>query len=136
MSSLKRMRITVEGKTYDVAVEMLEEASAPTHAPLLAPRVEHAAPTVAPAVSPASSLKPATNGAARQAGAITCPLSGMVISVDVQVGQQVKSGDVLVTLEAMKMKTPVRATVAGTIKSIEAKPGIAVEEGAVLLVLG
>jgi len=40
-----------------------------------------------------------------------------------------------VTLEAMKMKTPVRAPSGGTVKSIEAKPGIAIEEGAVLLVL-
>ncbi|MGC4120727.1 MAG: biotin/lipoyl-binding protein [Myxococcales bacterium] len=136
MSSHKRMRITVEGRTYDVTVEMLEEVSATTSAPLIAPRVEHAVPSAPVAVAPASSLKPASNGAARQAGAITCPLSGMVISVDVTAGQPVKVGDVLVVLEAMKMKTPVRATAAGTVKSIEAKPGIAVEEGAVLLTLG
>jgi glutaconyl-CoA/methylmalonyl-CoA decarboxylase subunit gamma len=147
MSSIKRMRITVEGKTYDVAVELLEDAvesvsspviAAPAGIPGIAPRfappsAEHRGAPGAPAHSGVTGST-ASSGP-RPHGAVVCPLSGMVVSVDVTAGQYVNAGDVLVTLEAMKMKTPVRATSAGTVKSIEAKAGVAVEEGAVLLVL-
>lgn len=125
----KRMRITVEGKAYDVTVELLDEAPGrPVSLPAPALRAE---PVAAPAPLPV----PAKPSAARVAGAVPSPLSGMVISIDVSVGQVVKPGDLLVTLEAMKMKTPVRAPGGGTVQSIEAKAGVAVEEGSVLLVL-
>jgi len=129
---IKRMRITVEGKAYDVTVELLEEAPGrPLSLAAAAPRAEPV-PVAAPIALPV----PAAPVAARPAGAVPSPLSGMVLSVDVGVGQVVKPGDLLVTLEAMKMKTPVRAPAGGTVKSIAAKAGVAVEEGAVLLVLG
>jgi oxaloacetate decarboxylase alpha subunit len=47
----------------------------------------------------------------------------------------VKAGDLLVTLEAMKMNTPVRALTSGTVRSLAAKQGAVFEEGAPLLVL-
>ena len=50
--------------------------------------------------------------------ALTAPMPARVLSVAVEVGQQVAKGDVLVTLEAMKMELPVRAPRDGTIKAI------------------
>lgn len=126
---IKRMRITVEGKSYDVSVELLDEAQQGRPVTVTAPVVRSEPAIAAPVLQAAASLP-------KPAGAVASPLSGMVISVDVSVGQAVQPGALLVTLEAMKMKTPVRAPSGGTVKSIEAKPGVAVEEGAVLLVLG
>ncbi|MBI5547682.1 MAG: biotin/lipoyl-binding protein, partial [Deltaproteobacteria bacterium] len=103
-SQIKRMRITVEGKAYDVSVEMLEEAAGrPIN---VAPQVSRAEPAAQASAALVASPRPIASGS-RPAGAIASPLSGMVISVDVSIGQQVKPGDLLVTLEAMKMKTPV-----------------------------
>lgn len=130
---MKRLKITVEGKTYEVEVEMLDDdgqpmtsASAPKRA---APR--RAAAAAAPAAAPAPK---ASVGAA--AGDVPSPLSAVVVSVDVALGQQVNAGDKLVTLEAMKMNTIVNAPAAGVVKAIHVKAGDAVEEGQGLIALG
>ena len=124
-SHIRHMRVTVEGKPYDVTVELLDDSAGhPVH---VAPPTPGAEPVAVPR---APSQRPAA-----PAGAITSPLAGVVVTIDVKVGQSVKAGDVVVTLEAMKMKTHVNAPAAGTVERIEAKTGVAVEEGAVLVVL-
>jgi oxaloacetate decarboxylase alpha subunit len=64
------------------------------------------------------------------------PLAGNIVRVQVQPGQQVAIGDVLLVLEAMKMETEVRATTAGKIVEIRVKEGDAVGLGAPLLSVG
>ncbi|MFZ5494380.1 MAG: biotin/lipoyl-containing protein [Verrucomicrobiota bacterium] len=116
---MKKLRVTVDGKAYEVTVELTGEvAPAPARAPVSAP----AAPSVPAPAAPT--------------GAVCSPLAGKVVSIDVQPGATVTAGAQLVTLEAMKMNTYVYAEHAGTVKAINAKPGDAVEEGAALLVLG
>ena len=46
------------------------------------------------------------------------PMPGMISSVSVGVGQQVQAGDVLLTIEAIKMETAIRTAIAATINSI------------------
>ena len=129
---MKQLRITIEGKTYDVHVEILGEES-PSVQPLVGHAVRPAA-VAAPAAMPAPSApKPAP--AAAGAGDITSPLAAVVVSVDVTVGQTVAAGDKVVTLEAMKMNTVVASPHGGTVRSISVKQGDAVEEGQVLLVV-
>jgi biotin carboxyl carrier protein len=133
------MRITVEGKPYDVAVEVFPEADLQDgHAALAA-----VPPPSVARLEPVRAAHPAPVAAARHAdpdgpaaGAVTAPLSGVVMSIEVAPGQPVKRNQVLLTLEAMKMKAPVHAPADGTVKSIAAKVNAAVEEGAVLVVLG
>jgi len=62
-------------------------------------------------------------------------MPGKVDAVNVKVGDAVKQGDVLLVLEAMKMKTPVPAPQGGTVKELKAEPGARVSAGAVLVVL-
>ena len=50
-------------------------------------------------------------------------MPGMVVTVSVKAGQAVKAGDPLVSLEAMKMETQIRAERDGTVKSIHVRPG-------------
>jgi pyruvate carboxylase len=67
---------------------------------------------------------------------VGAPMPGTVGTVAVRVGQQVARGDVLLTLEAMKMETSVRAELDGPVKEVLAKPGLAVDAKDLLVVLG
>lgn len=117
---IKKLRITVAEKKYDVTVEILDDSVA-TPQPS-APQVPQ------PQVSPT----PPTASGGNQ---IPSPLAGKVVSIDVSVGQVVNNGDTLMTLEAMKMNTYVTASNAGTIKAIHAKAGDEVAEGEALITL-
>jgi oxaloacetate decarboxylase alpha subunit len=64
---------------------------------------------------------------------VESPLAGNIVRVQVQPGQQVSVGDVLLVLEAMKMETEVRASIAGKVVEIRVKEGDAVGLGAPLL---
>ncbi len=118
---MKNYTITVNGNVYDVVVEEGTStgavvAKAPT-APKAAPRTA-AAP--APAAGGAGSVKV-------EAGA-----AGKIFKIEAKVGQQLKAGDAVVILEAMKMEIPVVAPQDGTVASIDVAVGDAVEAGAVL----
>lgn len=67
---------------------------------------------------------------------VAAHITGTVWKIEVKVGQAVKSGDVLVILESMKMEMPVEATEDGTVKELRCKETQAVNEGDVLVVLG
>ena len=68
--------------------------------------------TAAPVAAPAASLAVAV------AGAEVAPLAGVVVSIDVALGQTIEAGDKIATIEAMKMKTDVYAKGAGRVASI------------------
>jgi len=127
---MKQLRITIEGKTYLVQVEVLGEEASPA-APAAPAAVRPASVASAP-VAPAAGTR--AGGAAP--GEVPSPLAGLVVSVDVQVGQSVSEGDKLVTLEAMKMNTQVFATCTGKVSQINVKAGDAVQEGDPLLTVG
>ncbi len=133
---MEHLRITVAGKAYDVVVEKIEsdEPDAPA-AP--APVVRNSVPAAAPAAvaAPASAPAPAPKAAAG-AGDATSPLAGLVQAINVEVGAQVNEGDLVITLEAMKMYTAINANSSGTIQAIHVKVGDAVDEDQVLYTIG
>lgn len=129
---MKQLRITIEGKTYDVTVEILGEDH-PSVQPLVGHGVRPAA-VPPPAVAPTPAA-PKPTPASPGSGEITSPLAAVVVSVDVTVGQTVAAGEKVLTLEAMKMNTVVASPHSGTVSSIAVKQGDAVEEGQVLLVV-
>ena len=127
----RKFRISVEGRAYEVVVEEIGHdgaivpfGSGHPAGPVVAAAAAVAAPTV-------SHAKPSA-----AAGDEVAPLAGTVQSIDVTVGQTVKVGDKIATIEAMKMKTEVFAKGAGKVVSIKAKAGDAVDTGGVLLTLG
>jgi len=132
---IKRLRVTVDGTSYDVTVELPEEASTPTAAapaPVLsAPQPRPATAAPAPASTPAP--KPAGPSGP---GDVPSPLAGRVAAVIVQAGQEVKEGDHLITLEAMKMNTFVFAPRGGKVTTVHTEVGAAVDEGQVLVTIG
>ncbi len=120
---MKKLRITVDGKVFDVSVELLDQVSSTTPAPAPAPEPE---PAPAPAPAPA----------AAGAGDVPSPLAGKVVSLDVAAGAPVKAGDQILTLEAMKMNTIIYAPASGTLTAFCVNPGDTVQEGQALAKIG
>ncbi len=132
---MKKLRITVEGKVYEVEVEVLgSKASAPAAAPAAAPAPVAAAP-VAPAAPAPAPAPVAAAPVAAGAGDVVCPLAATVVAVNVKEGQAVKAGDLLVTLEAMKMSTPINSDKSGTVSKIYVSAGQSVQEGQPLVAI-
>ncbi len=125
--------VTLNGKTYEVEVEHGEamlldeyEAAAPARE---APKAQ------APAAAPAPAA-PAPAPAAVAAGeAVNAPMPGSIVKVNVKAGDAVKSGDVLVVLEAMKMENEIMAPRDGTVVQVVTQKGAKVETGSPLVVL-
>ena len=124
---MKNYTITVNGTTYDVTVEETGSGAAPAAA---APK---AAPKPAAAAAPAPAPKAASAGAGSirvEAGA-----AGKVFRIEKNVGDAVKKGDAVVTIEAMKMEIPVVAPSDGTVASIDCAVGDPCEAGGLLATL-
>jgi len=130
---MKTLRITLEGKTYDVAVEVLGEnaASAPVTGQ---PQVAAPAPAVGQpqGIAPTAPTAPTPAGA----GSVLSPMAGQVMKIKVAVGTKVDVNQEVVVLEAMKMETPIYAPAPGIVQAINVKEGDAVAEGQVLLTIG
>lgn len=128
---MKKLRVTVEGKSYDVLVEVLD---AGTPAPTAVAPASVAAPVAAASVSaPVTSSKPVAAPSAGGPGDVRSPLAGKIVSVDAKVGASVTEGAQIATIEAMKMNTYIFAPKTGTVTAVLVNPGDGVEEGALLL---
>lgn len=66
---------------------------------------------------------------------ITAPMPGLVLKIEVAVGQQINPGTGLIILEAMKMENEIRSTVSGIVKEIKITEKTPVEKGEILLIL-
>ncbi|MBK8176460.1 MAG: biotin/lipoyl-binding protein [Rhodospirillales bacterium] len=130
---VRHLKITVEGKVYDVVVEDVTEGTGgtlyPTPGTMAAARA--AAPAPAPMAAPAAAAPAAAGGPDEKAA----PLGGVVIEVSVRVGDAVKTGDKVAVIEAMKMKTVVSAHKDGKVTAIAVKEGDAVDAGQPLLTI-
>ena len=124
--------ITVNGKTYEVAVE--KKSSAP--AAKVSTPMAQAAPAAPPVSAPAVPAAPAPSVAGGAGDKITAPMPGKIINVKVAVGDSVKKGQELIIMEAMKMNNPVLAVNDGVVKEIYVKTGDPVQTGAALIFVG
>ena len=77
----------------------------------------------------------AANAAPTGPAPIIAPMPGMIVRVNVSVGDRVEAGQGIVVMEAMKMENELRATAAGTVNSVNVTSGTAVEKGALLVEL-
>ena len=126
-----KYKVTLNGRTYEVEVEagkamLLDEYEA------IAPAAP-AAPAAAPVAAAPAAAAPAVTGAG---DAVTAPMPGTILKVNVKVGDAVKAGTVLCVLEAMKMENEIMAPKAGTVTQVLATKGGSVDTGAPLVVIG
>jgi biotin carboxyl carrier protein len=128
---IKNLRVTVDGKAYDVTVEIPDEFDTPVHPappPFSAPALPPPREASASAPSPSA---PVAHPAAGP-GEVRSPLAGRIIAILVEPGQEVKLGEHLLTIEAMKMNTSVCAPKAGKVAEILTTVSAAVDEGQLL----
>lgn len=114
--------VTVNGEYFSVEMEAEQEPEKKKVVlgqPESAEKSEEAAPTANVNVS----------------NAVKAPLPGVITSIEVEVGQQVKTGDTLVVLEAMKMANNIEAESDGTVVAVCVKVGENVLEDAPLVVI-
>ncbi len=129
---MRKFNVYVNGTAYEVEVE--EVGGAAVAAPVAAaPVAAPAAPAAAPA-APKAAPAPKVQGSAGSTP-VNAPMPGNILKVNVSVGQQVKSGEVLCVLEAMKMENDIPAPCDGTIASVNVQKGASVNSGDVLITL-
>ena len=127
-----KYKVTLNGRTYEVEVEagkamLLSEYEA------VAPAAPVAAPAAAPAAVAPAVAAPVVTGAGE---AVNAPMPGNILKVNVKAGDAVKSGTVLVVLEAMKMENEIMAPKDGTVTQVLVSKGSTVDTGAALVVIG
>ncbi|MBW3086579.1 Methylmalonyl-CoA carboxyltransferase 1.3S subunit [Austwickia sp. TVS 96-490-7B] len=116
-----KLKVTVNGIEYDVDVDVEEEPT-PTLGSIMV------GSTSAYGVTPTAAKAPASTS-----NGLTAPISGTVVKILVDEGAEVKAGDTVMILEAMKMETEITAPADGTVATIDVSVGEAVQGGQVLL---
>lgn len=120
--------VAVNGTNYKVELVNNEEVTLVTRPAAKAP----AATTSAPKTTASAPTKPAGGGA----GSVKSPLPGIIIDVLVNEGDEVKKGQTVVMLEAMKMENAIQATQDGKVTGIHVGKGDSVLEGVALITIG
>jgi biotin carboxyl carrier protein len=127
---MKKFNVKISGVSYEVEVEEIKSAPVAAAKP--------AAPAAAPAkpAAPAPAAAPAKTEVGAGDTGVNAPMPGKIVKVVAEIGQQVKAGDVLAVLEAMKMQNDITAPKAGVVKGINVAAGQSVKLGEVLVVIG
>ena len=126
---MKSFQFTIDGRKYETTVNEIEDNIAEV---TVNGTVFHVAidkkkttPSIKPAAPKAAAAAPAAPRAAQPAGSVVVksPLPGSIVKVIAAAGQTVKKGDLLLTMESMKMENQVTSEYDGTIKSVLVQPG-------------
>ncbi len=117
-----KLKVTVNQTEYEIDVEVEEEERQGLSPIIMGGVGSHVVPTTA-SVSAVSS------------NAVVAPLAGSVARINVEVGDVIEAGQVLLVLEAMKMETELTAPAAGTVSAVLVAPGDPVQGGQALIEL-
>ncbi len=142
-----RYRVEVEGQEYEVRLsgdedltearitpEIVRAHEAAQHLSQTAPAARPAAPFPASPSSPPPGPRPSTDG--HIVGALTAPMPGKILSVEVKQGDRVSRGQTVVILEAMKMKNAIKSPYDGVVLEIMVRAEQSVAHGDPLAQLG
>ena len=118
--------VEVNGTHYTVEMEKKPKAAAPAPKPVARPAAKPAAAT--PAAAPAAKPAAAKSG-------VKSPLPGVILDIKVKEGDEVKKGQTLIILEAMKMENSINADKDGKVTAINVSKGESVLEGTDLVII-
>ncbi len=125
---MSKYRITLEGKTYEMEVELMPEETVQTPDPRTYREYKSGTQDPTVRVMDPSAQRVTT----RHTGTVTAPMPGTVLRLEKEEGDAVKAGDVVLILEAMKMENEITAPADGTIQSLTCKAGQTVAGGEIL----
>lgn len=120
--AVRIFKIKIEGRTYEAEVEEIGGVS------------PAAKPVATPKTAPPVAAQPVV--AAEGGSGVSAPMPGKIVSVNVTKGQQIKAGDIVVILEAMKMEQEIKSSLSGTVKEILVAAGDTVRKEQALIVVG
>ncbi len=123
---MKKYRVQVNGKPYDVEVEEIGESTSLSIAPS-----KPESPAFKTATDPVQTAPAAVGDEV-----LASPMPGKITSIKVKPGQTVKEGDVILMLEAMKMENEILCGRAGAVKEIRVTENAYVDTGDVLAIIG
>jgi glutaconyl-CoA/methylmalonyl-CoA decarboxylase subunit gamma len=129
---MKKFNITVNGVVYQVEVEEIKDGAVAAAPKVAAVPAEKEG---APALKPEAKLNFKSSAVPEGATKIEAPMPGNIWKVHVREGQEVKEGDVVIILEAMKMENEILAPQNGVVAAIHVAEGRAVNSGDVLISL-
>ena len=132
-----KLKLTVDGKVYEVDVEVAEpEPAQPSYLRPASPTRISAAQPLSPSPGALPAAAPASDASvADESKVCRSPISGVVVRVSAQIGQQIKAHDVLLVLEAMKMETVITSPCDGKIAKVNVTVGDSVKGNQVLIEL-
>lgn len=126
---MKSFQFTIDGRKYETTVNEIEDniAEVTVNGTVFHVAIDKKKTTssIKPAAPKAAAAAPAAPRAAQPAGSVVVksPLPGSIVKVVAAAGQPVKKGDLLLTMESMKMENQVTSEYEGTIKSVLVQPG-------------
>jgi len=144
---MKNFKFTIQGNKYDVHIVNMEdniaevEVNGSTYMVEIEQEIKQSkTPKLVRSVAVPSAegdkAKTASPSEAKGTGHIKAPLPGTILTISSKVGDEVKIGDEILVMEAMKMENNIKTDKAGTIKAIKVNVGDSVLEGDVLVEIG
>ena len=127
-----KLKITIDGKQYDVEVEVAEDER-PSSGPYyyVPPQSPVSLPSAPPPMPQAAGA--AAGGDVDESKVCRSPIAGVTVRINTQGGQQIQANDPLLVLEAMKMETNITSPVSGKVKAINTEVGQGVQINQVLV---
>ena len=120
-----KLQISIDGKTYETEVEVLEDDALPRQQNYGPSQPHHAMVQSMPVAGKQAPSPAAKEDKESVSEDKLCrsPVTGIVIKVNVEPGQIIQANDLIMVLEAMKMETNVTAHCAGTVKNVRVEQG-------------
>ena len=110
-------KVIVNGIEYEVSVDVSEDGK--WHATVEGTTFEVEIPDSGPVVK----KKRAGGGKKKKSGTVSANIPGKIVTIEVEVGQEVAEGQVILILEAMKMQNEIQAPISGTVTSVNCDEG-------------
>ena len=125
----EKKKVIVNGVEYDVSVDVSENGK--WHATVEGTTFEVEIPDSGPVVK----KKRAGGGKKKKSGTVSANIPGKIVTIEVEVGQEVAEGQVILILEAMKMQNEIQAPISGTVTSVNCDEGQSIEANVPLVVI-
>ena len=122
-------KVIVDGKEFDVAIEIGNDGN--WQATVEGTTFEIEIPDAGPVVK----KKRSGGGKKKKSGTVSANIPGKIVTIEVEAGQNVEEGQVILILEAMKMQNEIQAPISGKVASVNCEEGQSIEANVPLVII-